>query len=94
MANDVRAINDGQGINVGNTASIHGRLYGIKPTALLYPISGDGFILIDRGAYIALGYYNDLGVTDLAEERLDQARITQQSRQIARQVLEAGDRDE
>ena len=41
-----------------------------------------------------LGYYNELGVTDLAEEQLDFASITHQSRELARQVLEAGDRDE
>lgn len=81
MPGDVRAINDGHGIRTGNTVAIHGQLYGIKPTAVLYPISGHGFMLLDRGAYKALGYYNDLGVTDLAEKELDLASITPQSRQ-------------
>ena len=94
VAVDVRAINAGRGVRHGNTVSIHGRLYEIKPTGLLYPISGDGFVQLNRGAYKALGYYNECGVTDLAEEKMDQARITPQSRELARHVLEAGDRDE
>jgi hypothetical protein len=91
VTGDVRAINDGLGVRMGNTVTVHGRTYGIEPTATLYPISGPGFEFLDRGSYIALGFYNDLGVTDLAEFRLDQARITTQSRERARYVLESGD---
>jgi len=94
VAGDVRDINGGHGIRSGNTVSVNGRLYGIKPSAVLYPLSGPGFIPLDCGAYKALGYYNDYGITDLAEEKLNQASITSQSREQARQVWEAGDRDE
>jgi hypothetical protein len=78
---------------MGNTVTVNGRTYGIEPTATLYPISGPGFVFLDRGSYIALGFYNELGVTDLAEIRMDQARITPQSRENARAVLESGDLD-
>jgi len=90
---DVDAINAGQGVRVGNTVSINERVYGMKPTGLLYPISGNGFVFLDRGAYSALGYYNEFGVTDLAEQRMDRSRITTQSRERARQVLETGEVD-
>lgn len=90
---DVRSINNGHGIRMGNTVTVNGRTYGIEPTATLYPISGPGFVFLDRGSYIALGFYNELGVTDLAEIRMDQARITPQSRENARAVLESGDLD-
>lgn len=93
VAGDVRAINDGLGVRVGNEVTVNGRTYGIEPTATLYPITGPGFVLLDRGAYKALGYYNDFGVTDLAETRLDQANISAQSRAVARRVLETGDID-
>lgn len=91
---DVRAINDGRGIRAGNTVTINERTYGIEPNATLYPISGSGFVLLDRGAYKALGYYNDFGVTDLAEEEMNRALISIQSRERARYVLETGGRDE
>lgn len=94
LTGDVRAINDGLGIRVGNTVSVNGRTYGIEPTATLYPISGRGFAFLDRGSYKALGYYNDLGITDLAEEEMSRALISPQSRERARFVLETGDGDE
>ncbi|MEX1157957.1 MAG: hypothetical protein WEC79_03380, partial [Thermomicrobiales bacterium] len=52
---DVRAINEGRGIREGNTIHVNGRLYGIKPTAVLHPISVTGFVSLDRGAYKAVG---------------------------------------
>lgn len=94
VASDVRAINDGRGIRAGNMVTINERTYGIKPNATLYPISGLGFVLLDRGAYKALGYYNDFGITDLAEEEMNRALISTQSRERARYILETGDRDE
>jgi hypothetical protein len=33
----------------------------------LYPISGDGLFKLDRGAYKALGVFNDFGQTDKAK---------------------------
>ena len=94
VASDVRAINDGHGIRAGNTVTLNQRTYGIKPNATLYPISGPGFVFLDRGAYKALGYYNDFGVSELAEEEMNRALISTQSRERARYVPETGDRDE
>jgi hypothetical protein len=94
VTSDVWAINAGRGIRIGNTVTIDRRTYGIEPTATLYPISGPGFVSLDRGAYKALGYYNDYGFTDFAETEMDRNLISSQSRERARLVLETGDRNE
>ncbi|HEX5164822.1 MAG TPA: hypothetical protein VFV93_05455 [Thermomicrobiales bacterium] len=94
VTGDVRDINEGLGVRIGNTVSVNGRTYGIEPSTTLYPIAGPGFAFLDRGSYKALGYYNEIGITDLAEEAMDRTLISSQSREHARSVLEIGDRDE
>lgn len=74
VAADVRAINAGQAQRVGDTYIINGRTYGVKD-GTLYPITGDGFHLLSRMAYKALGIFNTFGNTAQANAIL--SRMTQ-----------------
>jgi hypothetical protein len=71
VASDVAAINAGQAHREGNTLEINDRIYGVEPNGALYPISGRGFIELNRQAYKGLGVYNQFGNTRRAAEILD-----------------------
>lgn len=90
VAFDVRAINAGEAVRTGESLTIHGRRYWIDQPDTLYPIEGDGFVPASRGAYKAIGIYNQYGLTVEAEGRLDLSRITTDSRQEARRILRLG----
>lgn len=79
---DVSAINAGKAAKVGDTFSINGRTYGIHD-GTLYPISGDGFVTLDRGAYKALGVYKKFGVGTKAETILNNMGVTVETRNQA-----------
>jgi hypothetical protein len=50
---------------------------------------GEGLFQIGRGAYRALGMYDAWGLTEIAEVRMDQARIREDERAVARQIWRA-----
>lgn len=90
---ELAAINSGHAQRDGNTFVVNSRRYGIEPIGRIYPMAGSGLYPLDRGAYKALGIYNQFGMTDAAEQRLDWEHITEQSRAAARDVLIAEGRD-
>ena len=42
--------------------------YGLEPSGTLFPITGEGFFQLSRGAYVALGVYRTHGLTERAEQ--------------------------
>lgn len=67
VARDVAAINRGEAIRQGDRYTVHGRVYGLEPSGTLFPIDGDGFVQLSRGAYAALGAFRTLGFTAQTE---------------------------
>ena len=71
LAGDVAAINRGAAVRVGDTFEINGRVYG-SHDGTLFPIPGEGFHQLNRGAFKALGVLNKFGDTPLAHKILGQ----------------------
>jgi Pre-toxin TG len=69
VASDVAAINSGKVPMVNGQFTVNGRTYGMHD-GTLYPISGTGFIPLTRGAFKALGIFNEFGNTARAAEIL------------------------
>lgn len=90
VASDVRAINAGNAVRIGETLTINGRRYWVDQPDTLYPIDGDGFVPAARGTYKAVGIYNRHGPTPEAEDHLERSGISAQSRQEARRILRLG----
>lgn len=88
VSKDIAAINAGKAVKSGNTFSINGRVYGYHDN-VLYPISGEGFHTLDRGAYKTLGVYNTFGNTDRATTILNNMNMSQEARNAALKVWRA-----
>jgi len=73
VAGDVAAINKGLAKRVGNTFEINGRVYGFQE-GHLFPISGNGFVQLNRGAFKALGVFNKFGNTQATRGILGKMR--------------------
>ncbi len=82
VGTDVDAINAGEVTPVNGTYTVNGRTYGVH-NGTLYPISGDGFYQLDRGAYKALGVYRAFGNTARAGEILDNMGMSLDARNAA-----------
>lgn len=67
VAADVAAINRGDAVREGDRYTVNGRTYVLEPTGTLAPTTGDGFFLLNRGAYSALRVYRTFGITERAE---------------------------
>lgn len=91
VAADVRSINAGEAVRIGETWTVNGRRYWIDQPNTLYPIDGDGFVPAPHRTYKAVGIYNQDGLTSAAEDHLDQSLVTADSRQQARRILRPGD---
>jgi pimeloyl-ACP methyl ester carboxylesterase len=97
---DVEAIHRGEAVegrdDGGRTFVVHGRIYGIHDTPSgggvqnLYPIRGEGILVLDRGAYKALGVYNKFGETAFAEQILDRMGVAAAQRASAREAWKVG----
>jgi hypothetical protein len=85
---DVAAINAGRAQRIRGEYHVNGRVYG-EHDGTLYPIRGDGFHELDRGAFKALGIYNQFGETFRATEILDKMGIDQGARDAALAVWRA-----
>jgi hypothetical protein len=86
---DLAAILAGRATRDGNRFVVNGREYVLEGTGRLCPIAGEGFYQLGRGAYRALGWYNDLGLTGVAEAQLDQQLVREHERETAREVWRA-----
>lgn len=92
---DVTDINAGKGNFAKtpegvDTVTVNGRTYGIKPTGTLYPITGNGIMLLDNGAFKSLGVYNKFGNTSRATEILDMAGYSPEQRSKALEAWRIG----
>jgi hypothetical protein len=83
---DLAAILAGRAIRNGNHFLVNSREYVLEGEGRLCPIVGEGFIPLGRGSYRALGMYNEWGLTEFAEARVNRARIREDEREAARQV--------
>lgn len=89
---DVTAIRAGQAQKVGDNFIINDRVYGAHD-GTLYPISGPGLYLLDRGGYKALGVLNKFGNSPRADEILRSMKIDDQARAEALKVWRAINND-
>ncbi|MCK6548187.1 hypothetical protein L6R52_20220, partial [Myxococcota bacterium] len=89
VAGDVRAINEGRAERRGDRWIVNGRTYG-SHDGTLYPIEGEGIHRLDRGAFKALGVYNQFGLTPRAEEILGRMGIGDAQRDAAQRAWRAG----
>jgi hypothetical protein len=89
VAADVGAINAGWARRQGDQFLVNGRLYGLEPNGRIYPISGAGVHQLGRGAFNALGVYNQFGRSERAEEILDLMRIGTEEREQALRAWES-----
>lgn len=65
---DVAAINDGKAVaevspSGVRTYRVNGRVYGVEPNGTLYPMTGDGLIVLNRNEFKILGIFNKFGDT-------------------------------
>jgi hypothetical protein len=99
VANDTAAINEGKAVAaIGpdgvRTYTVNGRTYGVEPSGTLYPMTGDGFIVLNRNAYKILGILNKFGDTPRALEIIQlqaaTARFTDEEIEMARGAWRAG----
>jgi hypothetical protein len=88
MTADVDAINRGEAVRTGDTYSINGRTYRVKPDGKAFPVSGLGVHQLDRGGFRALGVYNVHGVTDATDRILDAMNMTPAARAAGRAAYE------
>ncbi len=73
----------------GNRFTVNGRAYVLEGGGRLCPLSGLGLVQLGRAAYRALGLYNDLGMTTIAETRLDFQQVDEAERERARAIWRA-----
>src|SRR5262249_58597499 len=79
VAEDVEAINQGKAVagmtpDGIRTYTVNGRTYGMEAGGTLFPMTGDGFILLNRNAYKILGIFNKFGNTPRAFEIIELQR--------------------
>ncbi|MFN8637588.1 MAG: hypothetical protein U0893_27360 [Chloroflexota bacterium] len=86
FAEDLRLIRAGECVRDGNRFVVNGREYVMEGNGRLFPTSGDGFIQLTRKAYLALGWYNQFGVTSTVEARIVLERVTEDERRQARLI--------
>ncbi len=90
---DIAAIRAGRA-DIGRTPGgevsyrVNGRTYGAHSNGTLYPIEGDGIHVLGRGAFKALGVYNQHGNTTRAAQILDNMGIGATERRKALSVWE------
>lgn len=93
VSRDVKEINEGKA-RKGNesgvmTWTLNRRTYG-DHGGTLYPIRGDGVHELNRGAYRALGLYNDFKDTPRAREYMDKMKIPEADRKAGLKAHKAG----
>lgn len=71
---DVQAIRTGKAKFINNQFHINGRIYG-HHDGTLFPVSGNGFYLLNRIEYKTLGVYNQLGNNDRSEQILNNMKV-------------------
>lgn len=85
VAADVAAINSGAVKKIDDKFTVNGRTYG-HHDGTLFPIEGKGFYLLGRGAFNALGVYNDFKNTAKAEQILTSMKIEPDEKKLALKI--------
>ncbi|MCP3162310.1 hypothetical protein [Myxococcus qinghaiensis] len=93
VSRDVKEINEGKA-KKGNesgvmTWTLNGRTYG-DHSGTLYPIRGAGVHELNRGAFRALGLYNEFKDTPRAREYMDKMKIPDADRKAGLKAHKAG----
>jgi len=88
VAADVKAIRAGKAIRVAGGYIVNNRTYGVIADEL-YPVSGEGFYQLNRGAFKALGVFSKFGETPQAAEILAKMKTTEADRAAALEVWRA-----
>jgi len=86
LGQDTADILSGRCVRHGNRFIVKGREYVLEGGGRLFPVSGTGLIQLGRGAYSALGWYNELGVTEAVEAQLERDGVSEVERGRARDV--------
>lgn len=86
---DLEAINAGRALRQGQDFIVNGRTYRAKGDGSCFPVSGPGLHVLNRGAFKALGVYNEMGLEPAAEAQLDRMSIRSDARAAAREAYEA-----
>ncbi|MFN8637583.1 MAG: hypothetical protein U0893_27335 [Chloroflexota bacterium] len=86
---DVQAIREGRAFRDGNRFVVNGREYVLEGNGRLFPTTGAGLYRIGRGAYRALGRYNEGGLVAAVEAQLDEMHIREDERRVARTLWRA-----
>jgi filamentous hemagglutinin len=77
-----------------HTYTVNGRTYGVEAGGTLFPMTGDGFIMLNRNAYKVLGILNKFGDTPRALEIIElqrpSAKFTDADIESGRQAWHAG----
>lgn len=89
FGDDLEDILAGRASRDGNRFVVNSREYVLEGTGRLCPITGEGLYQLRRGGYRALGWYNALGLTAMAEAQLDQHMVLEEEREAARVVWRA-----
>lgn len=90
VAGDVAAINRGEAVRQGDAYTVFGRTYVLEASGRLSPRTGDGFHLLDRGAFHALSIYRQFGESSRAAAILDQMHnVGPAEREAAQAVIRA-----
>lgn len=90
VAADVAAINRGEAQRREDTYTVAGRAYVLEPNGTLSPRHGDGFFVLNRAVYRAVGIYRMFGFGERAEGILDQMHnVGVEERAAARVVVAA-----
>jgi RHS repeat-associated protein len=88
VTDDIAKINAGKATRNGDLFTINNRTYGLHD-GTLHPVSGKGFITLDRGGYNALGIYNKFGNTQQATTIINNMNISTTQRNLALKAWEA-----
>ncbi|MGC4106682.1 MAG: hypothetical protein QM753_10090 [Thermomicrobiales bacterium] len=88
VGSDVRDIASGHAERDGSLFRIRGRIYQMKPTGRLFPVSGDGFVgPVPRPVVICLrAYARYNGINDLADYEIRRQNIANEHVHDARLI--------
>jgi len=86
---DIAAIRARRCSRDGNRFIVDRREYVMEGSGRLYPTSGEALYQLGRGAYVALGWYNQAGLTASVETQLDHDQIIEDERERAREIWRA-----
>ncbi|MGH2733474.1 MAG: hypothetical protein ACRDJG_11170, partial [Actinomycetota bacterium] len=85
---DINLINEGKVEKIHGRYTVNRRTYEVENRTTLFPISGEGFIEMNRGAYLALQIYiENNGDTEEARLKLDRNAIGSEQREVALRVF-------